>query len=268
MSALRHAVRRLREIIWPRQVICLCCGRPTRGDHLCRACAGSLDALRVTGPVCEICGHPLEDGQCVFCDMTGVATLRSVWFYQDECRALVRLLKYGGVADAAQPMADGMADLARTLNLPPETVITWPTMPIHRRRTRGIDHGELLARAVSDRLGFPARQLMARSEDIAAEPQASKNRAERLTRLQGAFSCPEQLRHPVLLIDDVLTTSATATTCSECLLDAGAPSVTVITATQARGHHQTNEKEGLRDVVEEAAGRVPVNPDDRERRVG
>lgn len=267
MSALRRAAATLREMLWPRRVICLCCGRPSRGGHLCRDCGDRLDALRITGPVCEICGHPLEDGACVFCDLTGIATLRSVWAYQDESRALVRLLKYGGVAEAALPMADGIAELARSMNLPPDTVVTWPTMPARRRQIRGIDHGERLARAVGERLGFPVRQLMTRSEVIAAEPQAGKDRRERLTRLQGAFSCPGPMYLPVLLVDDVLTTSATATACAECLLDAGAVSVTVITAAQAQSR-QTNEKEGSKDVVEEAAGVVPVGPVDRELRVG
>ena len=267
MSALRHAAALLWEIVWPRRVICLCCGQPSRGGHLCRACAENLDALRITGPVCEICGHPLEDGQCSFCDLTGTATLRSVWVYQDEIRALAHLLKYSGIAEAAQPMADGIARLARTMNLPPDTVVTWPTMPAHRRLARGIDHGERLARAVSERLNLPARQLLTRSEEIAVEPQVGKDHRERMTRLQGAFTCPEPLNHPVLLVDDVLTTSATATTCATCLLDAGAVSVTVVTAAQAQIRRRVNEKEEPEDVVEEATDQMPDRPAGGQRHV-
>lgn len=205
------------------------------GGRLCGDCADGLETLRITGPVCEICGHALEDGQCAFCDLTGVAMLRAVWIYRDECRALVHMLKFDAVAQAAQVMAEGMADLARTMALPPETVITWPTMPAARRRKRDIDHGERLAAAVGERLGLPHRQMMTRSEKIAGKPQSVMNRAERMTRLQGAFRCEKPWYGPVLLVDDVLTTSATATACAECLLDAGAASVTVITAAQTPG---------------------------------
>ena len=222
----------VREALWPRRVLCLCCQRLSHGDLLCGACREHLEALRIEGPVCDICGHPLSDGQCVFCDRTGIATLRAAWGYDDQARALVLLLKHHSVADAAQVLADGMAGLARTMSLPSDTVVTWPTMPRHRRLERGIDHGAQLAAAVGDRLRLPVRQLLIRSETIAARTQVGLSRTERLTRLQGAFSCDAPPRCHVLLVDDVLTTSATATTCAECLLDAGAYSVSVITAAQ------------------------------------
>lgn len=221
----------LQEALWPRHVICLCCGWPSYGGHLCSSCRNNLADLRMKGPLCEICGHPLKDGRCAFRHLTGAATLHSVWTYRDMARDLVRALKFNAIADAAQVMAEGMADLARKQRFAPSTVVTWPTMPAHRRLERGIDHGERLASAVGERLGLPARQLLTRSETIAAGTQVGQSRAERLTRLQGAFSCELALRCPVLLIDDVLTTSATATACAECLLGAGAASVTVITAT-------------------------------------
>ena len=222
----------MQEALWPRRVFCLCCQRLSHGDYLCGECRDQLDSLRIEGPVCEICGHPLAEGRCTFCDRTGIATLRAAWGYGDQARALILLLKHGAVADAAQVLADGMARLARTMSLPSDTVVTWPTMPRHRRLERGIDHGAQLAAAVGDRLGLPVRQLLTRSETIAARTQVGLGRAERLTRLQGAFSCDAPPRCHVLLVDDVLTTSATATTCAECLLDAGAYSVSVITAAQ------------------------------------
>ena len=227
-----NAAETMREALWPRRVFCLCCQSLSHGDHLCRACRERLEALRIEGPVCEICGHPLSDGQCGFCDRTGIATLRAAWGYGDQARALVLLLKHQSVADAAQVLAEGMARLARTMSLPSDTIVTWPTMPRHRRLERGIDHGAQLATAVGERLHLPVRQLLIRSETIATRTQVGLSRAERLTRLQGAFSCDAPPRCHVLLVDDVLTTSATATACAECLLDAGAYSVSVITATQ------------------------------------
>ena len=243
----------VREALWPRRVICLCCGRPAHGGDLCEACEAALAALRVPGPVCRACGHPLEEGRCAFCDGKGNVTLRSAWVYRDEARHLVHALKFSGVAEAAQVLAEGMADAARALALPPETVITWPTMPAARRRERGIDHGALLARAVGERLGLPARQLLARSERIARDTQAESSRAERLTRLDGAFSCPEPVRGPVLLVDDVTTTGATAMTCAACLLEAGASSVTVVTAAQTPRKENQNGRDVRGYAVEKGA---------------
>lgn len=238
------ALELLREALWPHRTMCLCCGRPSRGGHLCVSCEGALEELRVTGPICKVCGHVLEEQRCLFCDGRGRITMRAAWVYDKEARDLVRVLKFDGVAVAAQVLADGMADAAQALRLPPETVITWPTMPAGRRLERGIDHGELLATALGERLSLPVKQLLTRSDRIAAEAQAGMNARERRTRLKGAFDCKEKIDGPVLLVDDVLTTSATATVCAGCLLAAGATRVTVVTATQTPRRY-ANRKESV-----------------------
>lgn len=223
----------LEEFIWPRRTVCLCCKRPSRGSELCADCEAELASLAVPGPLCPVCGHTLKpDGRCAFCDQTGAVRLRAVWAYRGPVRELVRLFKFHGLAEAGFILADGVAEEAAKLSLPPETAVTWVTMPKRRLRARGIDHGQTLAREAAKRLSLPVRQLLTRSETIAVEPQVGKNRQERLSRLQGAFSCEEAVTFPVLLIDDVLTTGATARACVECLLEAGAPSVTVVTAAQ------------------------------------
>ena len=228
----------LREAVWPHRTMCLCCGRPSRGSHLCKDCEDGLETRRITGLICPICGHPLEKNQCAFCDGKGTMVMRAAWIYGEEARELVHVLKYGGVAAAAQVMADGMADVARGLRLPPETVITWPTMPADRALERGIDHGALLAEALGERLSLPVKRLLLRSGRIAKETQAGRSGAERRTRLKGAFDCTEKLDGPVLLVDDVMTTGSTAAACAECLMAAGATRVTVLTATQTPKHSE------------------------------
>ena len=232
----------LKEAGWPHRVICLCCGRPSHGGHLCAACEAALREQRITGPICGVCGHPLVKGPCAFCDGRGALTMRAAWVYGGEARTLVRALKFESTAVAAQVMAEGMANAARELHLPPETVITWPTMPASRRLERGIDHGALLASAVGERLGLPVKRLLTRSDQMAAKTQVGMNKAERQRRLRGAFTCAERLNGPVLLVDDVLTTSATATACAECLLAAGATRVTVVTAAQTPRHGKKKRK--------------------------
>ena len=238
----------LREAIWPERMICLCCQEPSGGGELCAACEKKLEALRITGPICECCGHPLEAGQCDFCDQTGVAKLRAVWIYEDQSRALVHALKYHGIAAAGRMMAAAMASVAQTLALPPDTVVTWPTMPARRKLERGIDHSKLLAETVGERLGLPVRRLLTRSDRLAKGTQEGKNRTERLQRLRGAFSCEEIVSGTVLLIDDVVTTSATAMACVQCLLDAGAREVIVLTAGQTQ---QAAKKKGRNDGRDE-----------------
>ena len=146
---------------------------------------------------------------------------------------LIHRLKYQAVADCALPLARGMADMAQTMNLPPDTVVTWVTMPQRRLRERGIDHGRALAEETARQLGLPCRRLLTRRGE--GHTQHGLNREARLKNLTGAFACGETLTRPVLLVDDVMTTSATARSCAASLKAAGAPEVVVITATQAGG---------------------------------
>ena len=224
----------VKEAIWPHRTMCLCCGKPSRGGHLCAACEEALEARRIRGAVCPVCGHALDRHGCSFCGGQGTITMRAAWIYGDEARDLVHVLKYGAVAAAAQVMATGMAEAAQGLRLPPDTVITWPTMPSGRRLERGIDHGALLAEALGERLRLPVKELLARSDTIAREEQAGRSGSERRTRLKGAFTAVERVNGPVLLVDDVLTTGSTATACAECLLEAGATRVSVVTAAQTQ----------------------------------
>jgi competence protein ComFC len=101
-------------------------------------------------------------------------------------------------------------------------VVTWaPTSP-RRRRGRGFDQAELIARQVARQLGVPCRRLLER--DGAGEPQTGRGRERR-------FQGPEFRAHPrvprsrILLVDDVVTTGATLASAAEALRRAGAADV-------------------------------------------
>ncbi len=204
-------LRILEEIIWPRRLKCLCCEDLSEGELLCPACRKSLDAMWLE---------------------TGVSgDIGSAYRYDGLARQLVLLLKHECMAAAADALADGMAERIREMSLPADTVLTWVTMPELRRKKRGIDHGRVLCRAVAEKTGLPFRQLLTRTKHV--HTQRGLNRADRLKNLSGTVACHERLNGPVLLIDDVMTTGATASLCTEVLLAAGASQVYVLTATRA-----------------------------------
>ncbi|MGN0778624.1 MAG: ComF family protein [Aristaeellaceae bacterium] len=219
--------------LYPRETLCLCCGMLTRGESLCEDCRDSLNALRLTGRLCPLCGHPMDDEGCSFCHGQMPCRMQSVWRHEDVALLLVHQLKYQAVADCALPLAQGIAALLRTWPIEPDTLVTWVTMPERRQRERGIDHGRLLAEETARLLGLSCPKLLTRRSE--GPTQHGLSREERLRNLTGAFCCEERITRPVLLVDDVMTTSATARQCARCLLAAGAPAVTVVTATQAGG---------------------------------
>lgn len=116
---------------------------------------------------------------------------------------------------------------------PPEAdAVTWVPLARTRLASRGFDQAKVLARALAARSGVPAAPLLHRAGD--SGPQARRSGTERRLALQGAF-LPSGRPVParVLLVDDVLTTGATADACARVLLDAGAREVSLATAARA-----------------------------------
>lgn len=113
-------------------------------------------------------------------------------------------------------------------------LVTWaPTSP-RRRRERGFDQAELVARHVARQLGVPCRRLLER--DAVGGPQTGRSRAGRL-QASGFRAHPHVPRARVLLVDDVVTTGATIHAAATTLRRAGAVEVVPVAfaATPARG---------------------------------
>ena len=86
-------------------------------------------------------------------------------------------------------------------------VVTWAPTSASRRRERGFDQGELLARSVAAQLGLPARRLLDRSSSTTGT-QTGRTRAERLAG-PSFVARPDVRGRRVLVVDDVVTTGAT-----------------------------------------------------------
>jgi len=134
--------------------------------------------------------------------------------YEGVARELVAALKFRHARRLARPLAAGMAEL-----VPPglASVVTWaPTSPA-RRRQRGYDQAELLARALAAELGLPCRSLL---ERIGGGHQTGLDRVHRLAGPAFRPRPPVPVR--VLVVDDVTTTGATLLAAAGALRAAGA----------------------------------------------
>jgi predicted amidophosphoribosyltransferase len=149
--------------------------------------------------------------------------------YQGPVRSLVLDLKLRGDRAAALPLAAALIRRVAIEGLTAE-VLTWvPGRPLENRR-RGLDHAGVLAVRVGRSLGLPVRLLLDRTGE--RPDQASLGAAERWTNLHGAFvarDCPQT----VALVDDLMTTGATAAACARALRDSGATRVEVLAACSA-----------------------------------
>lgn len=145
--------------------------------------------------------------------------------YEGASRTLVTRLKYRNERGALAWLAAGMADLVRASTAGGASdEVTWIPTSSRRRRQRGFDQAELLARAVARELGLPCRSRLVRTPGPA---QTGRSRSERL--LGPTFSTTGAPRPPaaVLVVDDVLTTGATVRSAATTLRSAGALHINV-----------------------------------------
>jgi predicted amidophosphoribosyltransferase len=143
----------------------------------------------------------------------GLDTCAALLEYRDDVRTLVTALKYRNQRAAMQRLAGALAML---VDRPPELVTWAPTSP-RRRRARGFDQAELLARAVARRLRLPCRRSLRRVSTSAQTGQPLSS------RLAGPVFVPTRPRAThIAVIDDVMTTGATLSAAARALRVAGA----------------------------------------------
>ncbi len=199
---------------------CLAKPVPLTAEHFCAVCRTPF-----------LNSFPLdENGLCGLCrlGLNSFDGAYSFGSYEGELRTLIHLFKYGKVQTLAGPLGKL---LARALPREQTYDLIAP-LPLHwfKRWQRGFNQSELLAREISRRTGVPVRKPIRRVRNTIA--QAGLTNAKRRDNVARAFRVkPRQsldgLR--VLLIDDVMTTGATAGACAAALKKAGARHVTLLT---------------------------------------
>ena len=198
---------------------CLRSPRPFLAEHFCSSCGTPF-----------LNSFPLDDeGRCALCraGARGFDAAYCYGVYDGALRKLIHLFKYGRMRALEGPLAGYLA-----LALPRGRQFDAVTpVPLHWRRrwSRGFNQSELLARAIAHRCGLPVLRAVERRRPTT--PQAGLTNAARRENVARAFAprrrCPVAGKR-ILLVDDVMTTGATAAACARALRRAGAESVTLL----------------------------------------
>ena len=204
-------------------VNCVVCGK--EGQYLCEGCEDGLPLL--ARPYCHLCANPNVPQLCRWCfeNSPRFDRARAPYHYDGPVREMVLDLKYRGVRIAAPPMA---RLLARYLARNPYPVDVLMPVPLHprRERRRGYCQSSLLCRELSKMTGIPVNDSSLRRAKNTAPQVEMESPEARRDNIARAFECtPNMERVRVMLIDDVITTGNTMSSCAEELKVAGAASV-------------------------------------------
>jgi predicted amidophosphoribosyltransferase len=203
-------------------------------------------------PWCERCGAPAPafGPRCPACPPWEIERARSPFLFDGPARGAIHHLKFGGWRGVAEALGASMAAAARAggaldgwraqtagaagaVGGPAarDEVVTWVPLSARRLADRGFDQARALAEVVGPRLGLPVERLLARITDTGA--QARRSGPQRRAAMARAFRSTGRPPPRVLLVDDVLTTGATAAACAEALIHGGAQRVRLLTAARA-----------------------------------
>ena len=211
------------DLVFPPR--CPFCGGNLRKDELfCEKCQRTLPWIRT--------GETAKTGECF--DLC-VAPL----WYEGEVRQAFHRYKFGGCRRYARPFGTLLAQCISDRLSGRFDCITWAPLSSKRLRERGYDQARLLAKTAAETLEKPALPLLEKTRNIPAQSGLEGTRA----RFENVKDCYALLPGAdvkdlhILLIDDVVTTGATLSTCARILREAGAASVVcaAFAATPSKG---------------------------------
>jgi len=197
---------------------CAGCGR--YGALLCGTCSATLRAARTPQDRFSAADPGIVVGETLELAM-------AAFVHEGAMRRALQRLKYGGAAR----LAGSLAELSRPafndlLDLADGGPVLVP-VPVHpdRLRQRGYNQAALIGAELAAWTGLPMLESLVRTRPTTR--QHGLGRAARLHNLRGAFGPrdPPPAGKTAILIDDILTTSATLEACAEVLRDAGASRV-------------------------------------------
>lgn len=227
------------NLIYP--LSCLICKirlNPLSDKPLCEVCWNKIEFI--LPPFCRVCGKhlPAKSQNHVFlckdCQTSSYfyRCAHSVCIYDGIIKECIHLFKYKSKLSLIKPLAKLMINFAHNF-LDMENINLILPVPLHRvkQRQRQFNQANLLAKSLAKAFSKELQdKLLIRIE--AGVAQVNLPRTERLKNVRGAFKVQDAKsleNKNILLVDDVLTTKATANECARMLLEAGANRIDVFT---------------------------------------
>ena len=227
----------LKQLFFPDGIKCIFCDGEISEENRYSVCGNCSPEFNVQ--YCDRCGKAIKNSAIYCHDCKEGASYsfkqaRAPFVYGDLVADAVYSLKYGNGRHLAKYMAEYMADSYFETDWNVD-LITFVPLSEKRREERGYNQAELLAKSLSSIINRPCVDLLSR--DAIKGNLAKMNREERAKAVAGTirYNGSEDLKDKkILIIDDVMTTSATANECAKTLLKEKPSDIFVLTFATSR----------------------------------
>lgn len=214
-----------------------------KGALICKECYEEVEL--VTDPRCMKCGKPVEKEETEYCFDCQKRTFHyeygfGMWVYTKKMEHSISAFKYKNKKEYGEFYVSELVKHYERQIQRMEVAVIVP-IPVHpkKRRSRGYNQAELLAKGLGEQLGIPVESnLLLRTKNTL--PQKTLNDRERFQNLSDAFQINEALQMKyqgkrILLLDDIYTTGSTIEVCTNVLLRAGVQKVFFVSVCIGKG---------------------------------
>lgn len=195
---------------------------------ICKNCWDKIE--QYSGPSCSVCANPLVSEYATICencinDIPKFSKALSYGLYSGTLAEAINRMKFHSIKRLAKPLTR----LLLALPIPEQDCIL--PVPLSKKGliSRGFNQSLLISKILSEEINIPLFiNALIKTKDTM--PQIGLNAKQRMKNVKGAFAANSDIKGlKLLLVDDVMTTGATARECAKTLIKAGAKEVVVIT---------------------------------------
>jgi competence protein ComFC len=219
VKSIRYLVGCALEVIYWGDGRCAACG--SDGCNESALCSSCREGIKACGPPLRLSRGGLEF-ECY-----------SAAYYSKAARELVLRLKYKGDFKSAEVLAGLMAEVMVREAIEADFLTFVPSSRSVEKR-RGYNQSEVIAKLIGSRIGIGIKGTL--TKETVTKDQIGLGKGERWENIEGSFRLRKGIRvsgEKFILVDDVVTTGATAFWCAETLIKNGADSVVVLTAAKS-----------------------------------
>lgn len=251
---LHRAAEKIKAAVFGKNCVCAACGADVFAEsQFCARCKKSLPFN--AGRICQKCGRPIGGDYpvCLECKaaMPAFDAARSAFRYEGEMVRLIKKFKMGGRYLAAA-FAEQLAPYLQGEFADTQLLVCVP-MTAAAQKKRGYNQAALLAEELSRLAGIPfGQETLVKTRETGAQKQLS--RRERAENLRGSIRVHERKLCEgkcIAIVDDVMTTGATANAVATALRGAGARRIYLLAAASVASREQVRA-ENVESAVKNA----------------